>query len=65
MAGASILGIIISEFRHKKKLCPVILFEIDKSLKVGCYYTILPFDLIVCLWVKGDEKSVLNVEKKT
>ena len=49
MASASILGIIIGKFCHKKKLYLVILFEIDKSLKVDFYYTILLFGLIIYL----------------
>ena len=45
----SIFGIIIGKFRYRKKLCLVILFEIDKSLKIGFYYTIFLFGLIVYL----------------
>ena len=49
--GTSIFGIIIDKFRYKKELYLVILFEIDKSLKVSFYYIILLFDLIVYLWI--------------
>ena len=63
MAGASILGIIIGKFYHRKKLWPVILFEINKNLKVGFYYTILPFGLTVYLWVEGDKESSLDIKK--
>ena len=49
MADASILDIGVSKLNYKKKLYPVILLEIDKSLKIGFYYTILPFSLTVCL----------------
>ena len=56
MAGISIFNIIIGKFRYKKKLCLVILFQIDKNSKVSFYYTILPFDLTVCLWVKGGKQ---------
>ena len=44
VAGASIFDIIIDKFHYKKKPYLVILFEIDKSLKINFYYTILPFD---------------------
>ena len=63
VASASILGIIIGEFRHKKKLCPDILFEIDKRLKISFHYTILPFGLIVYLWVEGVGKFLFDAEK--
>ena len=49
VASASILGIIIGKFYHKKKPYPVILFEIDKDSKIGFYFIILPFGLTVCL----------------
>ena len=49
IAGASIFDIIIGKFYYKKKLCLIILFEINKNLKVGFYYTILPFDLTIYL----------------
>ena len=49
MVGASIFGIIIGKFRYKKKLYLVILFEIDKSLKVDFYYIIFSFGLTVYL----------------
>ena len=43
MANASIFGIVVSKLYHEKKLCPIILFKIDKGLKVRFYYTILFF----------------------
>ena len=49
MANISIFTIIIGKFRNKKKLYLVILFKIDKDLKIGFHYTILPFDLTICL----------------
>ena len=53
MAGASIFGIIISKLYYKKKLCPIILFKINKSLKVDLHYTILSLSLTICLKIKG------------
>ena len=58
-----ILGIIISKLHYKKKLCPIILFEIDKSSKINFYYTILLFDLIVYLKLGGSKEFLLDVKK--
>ena len=49
VADASIFGIIIGKFRHKKKPCPIILIEIDKGLKIDFYHTNLLFGLTICL----------------
>ena len=64
VASTSIFGIIIDKFCHKTKLYLVILFEIDKNLKVGFYYTILLFGLTVRLWVEGGRKSLLDAKVK-
>ena len=63
MANASILGIIISKLCNRKKLCSVILLKVDKNLEISFYYTILLFDLTVCLWVEGGRESPLNAEE--
>ena len=63
MAGADILGIIVDKLRYEKKLYPIILLEVKKSLKIDFYYTILPFGLIVCLWMEGNEESLLNAKE--
>ena len=63
VTGSSILGIIIDKFRYKKKLCLVILFEINKSLKIDFHYIILYFDLTIHLWVKDGREFPLDVEK--
>ena len=47
--GASIFGIIIGKLCYKKKLCLIILFKVDKSLKINLYYTILSLNLAICL----------------
>ena len=60
MAGGGILGVVIGELCHEKKLCPIILLEVDKSLEVGFYHTILPFDLLVHLRVESSRKFLLN-----
>ena len=53
MAGASIFGIIVSKLYHKKKLCPIILFEIDKSSKLAFYYTVLLLSLAIYLKIES------------
>ena len=49
MVNAGILGIILGKLRYKKKLCPIILLKVDKSLEVDFYCAILPFGLTVRL----------------
>ena len=63
MADAGILGIIVSKLRHGKKPCLIILLKVDEGLEVGFYRTILPLNLVVCLRMKGDKKSPLDVEE--
>ena len=63
VASTGILGVVVDKFRYRKKPCPIILFEIDKGLTVGFYYTILPFGLTVHLWVEGGEESSLNAKE--
>ena len=53
MIGVGVFGVIVSKLYYRKKLCPVILLKINKSLKISFYYTILPFSLAICLWIKG------------
>ena len=49
MAGADIFGIIVSQLHHKKKPYLIILFKVDKDLKVSFHYAILPFGLTIQL----------------
>ena len=63
MANASIFDIIIGKLRHTKKLCLVILFKINKSLKIDFYYIILPFSLTNRLWIKDNGESLLNAKE--
>ena len=60
MAGVNILGVIINKFRYDKKLCPIILLKVDKSLEIGFYCTILPFHLAVYLQIEDNKKFPLN-----
>ena len=63
IAGTSIFGIIIGKLYYKKKLYLIILFEVNKSLKVGFYYTILPLNLAIYLQVKGNKEFLFNIRK--
>ena len=65
MAGADILGIVVSKLRHEKKSCPIILLEVDKGFEVGFYHTILPLNLAVCLRVEDSRESPLDVKEIT
>lgn len=47
VVGIYILCIVICEFGHEQKFCPVILLSIDKSIKISLYYDILPLGLAV------------------
>ena len=49
VAGTSILGIVINKLHHKKKLSPIILLKVDKSLAIGFYCTILFINLAIYL----------------
>ena len=52
MAGAGVLCVVIGKFRYKKKLCSIILLEVNKDLKIGFHHIILLLSLAVCLWVE-------------
>ena len=60
MSSASIFGIILSKFRHKKKPYSIILFKVVKGSKVDFYYIILPFCLTSHLRVEGSQKFLLD-----
>ena len=63
VAGAGILGIVVSKLRHGKKPCPIILLEVDKGSEVGFHRTILPLNLAVRLRVEGGGESPLDAEE--
>ena len=64
VTNANILSIIISKFCHRNKPYQFILLEINKNLKIGFYYIILPFNLAVRLQVEGNKKFPLDIEEK-
>ena len=63
VVGASILGIVVSKLYHGKKLCPIILLEVDKGSEVGFHCAILSFDLTIRLWVEGDGEPLLDAKE--
>ena len=63
VAGASILDNIIGKLCYKKKPCLIIWLEVDKGLEVSFYYTILPFNLTIYLWIEGGGESLLDIEE--
>ena len=63
VAGAGILGIVVSKLRHGKKPCPIILLKVDKSLEVGFHRTILLCNLTVRLRVEDGEESPLDAKE--
>ena len=63
VAGAGILGIVVSELRHGKKSCPIILLEVDEGLEVGFHRTILSLSLAVYLWVESRGEFPLDAKE--
>ena len=60
MAGASVLGIIVGKLHYRKKLCLIILLEVDENSEVDFYYTIQPFGQPVCLKVESVGESLFD-----
>ena len=65
MTSTSIFDIVVSELRHGKKPCPIILLKDDEGSKIGFYCTILLFDLTINLWVKSSGEFLLDTEEIT
>ena len=63
IANVGIFSIVVSELRYENKLCSIILLKVDKSLKVGFYYIILPLSLVVHLQVEDGNESLLDIEE--
>ena len=60
IANASIFGIIVNKFCHRKKLYPIILLKVDKNSEINFHHTDPPFSLAVRLQIKGNGKFLLN-----
>lgn len=65
MANTRTFYIVISKFGYWQELCLILLFKINKCLKIRFYYTILTFDFAISLNVEGGEELLLNHEKIT
>lgn len=65
MAGSYFFGIVINKFGYKKELSLVILFKIDKSLKIGFHCTIVTIGLTVNLKIKSGKEFSFNAKKLT
>ena len=63
IASAGIFGIVVGKLHNEKKLCLIILLEVNKSSEIGFYHIILLFNLAVCLWVKSNEEFLFDVEE--
>ena len=48
----SIFDIIISKISYQYKKCLVILFKVNKNLKINFHYIILFLSLAICLKIK-------------
>ena len=54
ITNTSIFDIIVNKLYYKKKLYQIILFDIDKDLKISFYYTILFLSLTIYLKIESD-----------
>ena len=63
ITSAGILGVIVGDFCHKKKPCPIILLEVDKGSEVDFSCTILPLSLAIYLRVEGGGKFLFDAKK--
>ena len=60
-----VFEIVVSKLHHWEETCLVILFLIHKNTKINFHDAVLLFCLIVCLRVKRNRESSLNVKKIT
>ena len=63
IAGAGILSIIVGKLCYGKKLYPIILLEVDKSLEISFHRIILLLNLAVHLQVEGNGKFPLDAKE--
>ncbi len=60
MTGPTIFRIIISKFSYRKKSGPIILFVIDKNLKIDPHHTVLILGLAISLRIESNEEPLLD-----
>lgn len=58
-----IFFIIICKFYHRQKLCPVILFSVNKNPKISLYSAIFLLTLAISLRVKSSRQLLLDAKK--
>lgn len=63
MASTCILSIVIYKFIYGQGLCLVVLFLVDKSIKISLHYAILSLVLVIYLWIEYSEKLCLISKK--
>lgn len=65
IACAAVFSIMIGKLSHWQQTSLVVLFIVDKSLKISFYCTILAICLAISLRVEGNRESLLNTQKVT
>ena len=63
MIGAGIFGIIVYKLSYWYKPGPVILFEVNKDLKVGLHSAVMPLCLTISLRLKRGREPMLNAKE--
>lgn len=63
MINASIFGIVISKLSLVKESSSVILFEVNKSIKIGLFTTILTLGLAISPRVKRSKKFAFDLNE--
>ena len=60
MANACVFCIVVYKLAYQQQSFIIVLFEIDKDLKVRFYYTHLTFCLTICLQIKSNGESLVD-----
>lgn len=63
MTGTCIFSILMSKFGYQQKFGPIILFNINKNLKIFLYYQNMGFNLTICSQIKSDLQLPLDIIK--
>lgn len=63
MANTYNLSIFISKLSHKQKSSQIILFKVDKSLRIDFYSTIFIFYLVIYQQIKSGKKSLFDTKE--
>ena len=63
VANICVFAIVISKFGYWWKLCSIILFKVNKCLKVYFYYAVMVFDFAISLRIKRGRKQLFDTKK--